>query len=211
MIRETSEEGWGTRILTAVLIGVLGAVFTLLAFVILGNLQLAVFGVAGTLVALGLMSLVFALVGFVIGVLPVPERVTWRHVLLVTPPVLISAVIAYLLPAVGVLLLLFTLAGYLIVLAPRSWKVTVKLGFRGVGRQPGRTATTLVALFVGVFCVGLILIPARDIRSKLNSAISNSATYSVLAIDSAKRADSLAETVPGTPGQPASGRHHPSG
>ena len=133
------------------------------------------------------MSLGFALVGFVIGVLPVPERVTWRHVLLVTPPVLISAVIAYLLPAVGVLLLLFTLAGYLIVLAPRSWKVTVKLGFRGVGRQPGRTATTLVALFVGVFCVGLILILARHIRSKLNSAISNSATYNVLAIDSAKR------------------------
>jgi putative ABC transport system permease protein len=200
VIRETSEEGWGTRILTAVLLGVLGALFTLLAFVILGNLQLAVFGVAGTLVALGLMSLVFALVGFVIGVLPVPERVTWRHLLLVTPPVLISAVIAYLLPAVGVLLLLFTLAGYLIVLAPRSWKVTVKLGFRGVGRQPGRTATTLVALFVGVFCVGLILILAQDIRSKLNSAISNSATYNVIVIDSAKRADSLAETVPGTPG-----------
>src|SRR5262249_2085083 len=45
-----------------------------------------------------------------------------------------------------------------------------------------------------------ILILAQDIRSKLNSAISSSATYNVLAIDSAKRADSLAETVPGTPG-----------
>src|SRR5215813_1297494 len=200
VIREASEEGWGTRILTAALLAVLGALFTLLAFAILGNLQLAVFGVAGTLVALGLVSLVFALVGFVIGVLPVPERVTWRHLLLVTPPVLISAVITYLVPAVGVLLLVFTVGGYLIVLAPRSWKVTVKLGFRGVGRQPGRTATTLVALFVGVFCVGLILILAQDIRSKLNGAISSSATYNVLAIDSVQRADNLAKTVPGTPG-----------
>ncbi len=200
VIRETAEFGWGSRILTAVLLAVLGALFTLLAFVILGNLPLAVFGVAGALVALGLLSLAFAVVGFVIGLLPVPERATWHHLLLVTPAVLISAVIAYLLPAVGVLLLLFTLAGYLILLAPRSWKVTVKLGFRGVGRQPGRTATTLVALFVGVFCVGLILVLAQDIRSKLDSAISNSATYNVLVIDSTKRADTLAQAVPSTPG-----------
>jgi len=206
VIRETAEEGWRSRILTGALLAVLGGLFTLLAFVILGSLPLAVFGVAGTLVALGMLSLGFALVGFVIGLLPVPERVTWHHVLLVTPPVVISALIAHLLPAVGVLLLLFTLAGYLIVLAPRSWKVTAKLGFRGVGRQPGRTATTLVALFVGVFCVGLILILAQDIRSKLDSAISSTATYNVLVIDSAKRADSLAQAVPGTPGLKAQPR-----
>lgn len=200
VIRDTSEATWASRFLTAGLVALLGLLFTLLAFVILKDLKTAVFGVAGTLVALGLMGLAFAVVVFVISVLPVPARPTWSLVLLVVPSVVASAVITYFLPPIGIVLLVFALGTFAVSIVPPSWRVAAKLGLRGIGRQPGRTATTLVALFVGVFCVGLILILGQDIRSKLDTAISTQVTYNVVVFDAASRRDLVAEAVRGLPG-----------
>ncbi len=47
--------------------------------------------------------------------------------------------------------------GIVIVLLPRSWKVSTKMALRNIGRQRTRTTTTLLALFIGVFTVGLVL------------------------------------------------------
>jgi putative ABC transport system permease protein len=200
ILRETAEGGWRQRFLTASLLGALGLLFTALALVILGDFQLAVFGVAGALVALGLLTLAFAGLGFLVGQLPVPGRSGWRPLLVLLPALLASALLTYFLPPAGVLVLLLILAGGLIAFAPASWKATAKLGLRGIGRQPGRTATTLVALFVGVFCVGLIFVLGLDIRGELDRALSNQAPYNVLAFESARDRDAVGPVLADLPG-----------
>ena len=65
------------------------------------------------------------------------------------------------LPTFGRLLLVVSLLGIVMVLLPRSWKVSAKMALRNIGRQRGRTTTTLLALFVGVFTIGLILCLGR--------------------------------------------------
>ena len=50
-----------------------------------------------------------------------------------------------------------------VMFTPRSWKTSVMLAYRNLGRQRLRTTTTLTALFVGVFAIGLISDPgSRD-------------------------------------------------
>jgi putative ABC transport system permease protein len=203
ILRETAERGWRQRLLSLALLAMLGLLFTALSLAVLGDVRLALLGVAGALVALGLLALVFATVGYLVGLLPLPERVGWSQVLVLTPVLLAALVVTYLLPAVGVLLLLLALTGWLLALIPTSWKATTRLGLRGVGRQPTRTATTLVALFIGVFCVGLIVVLGIDIRGKLDQALSNQASYNLLAFESVRSGDhvgSALESLPGVQG-----------
>ena len=200
VLRESGGQGWRERLLSAVLLVLLGVLFTALAFAVLGDAQLAVFGVAGALLALGLLTIAFGAVGFLVGLLPVPDRAGWPLLLLAVPALLASLVLTYLLPALGVLVLLLTLAGCLTAFTPASWKAAVKLGLRGIGRQPSRTATTLVALFVGVFCVGLIFVLGLDIRGELDRALSNQASFNVLAFESARDSDAVGPALAGLPG-----------
>jgi putative ABC transport system permease protein len=200
ILRETSERGWRQRLSSGALLGLLGLLFTSLAFAVLGDVRLALFGVAGALVGLALLAAAFAGVGFTVGLIPVPERRGWRQALFLVPPLLASLAVTYFLPPVGVLLLLLTIAAWLITLTPASWKATARLGLRGIGRQPARTATTLVALFVGVFCVGLIAVLGVDIRGKLDQALSNQASYNLLAFQSARTGDKVGPMLSSVPG-----------
>lgn len=206
MLRETSERGWSQRVLSAGLLGVLGLLFTALAFAVLRDVRLALFGVAGSLVALGLLALAFAAAGFAVGLIPVPERMSWFQALFWTPALLGSLAVTYFLPSAGVLVLLLTAAAWLVTLAPASWKATTRLGLRDIGRQPTRTATTLVALFVGVFCVGLIMVLGVDIRGKLDQALSNQASYNLLAFQSVRGGDRVGPALPSLPGLQAERR-----
>ncbi|MBJ7597805.1 MAG: hypothetical protein DLM67_08305 [Candidatus Nephthysia bennettiae] len=200
ILRETSEHGWRQRFLSAALLAVLGLLFTALAFAVLRDVRLALFGVAGSLVGLGLLALAFAVVGFAVGAIPVPERPRWIHALFWIPTLLASLTVAYFLPSVGVLMLLLTAAAWLVTLTPASWKATTRLGLRGIGRQPTRTATTLVALFVGVFCVGLIVVLGIDIRGKLDQALSSQASYNLLAFQSVRSGDHVGPVLSSLPG-----------
>src|SRR5205085_355288 len=67
--------------------------------------------------------------------------------------------------------LLATIVNSLVVFAPRSWKTSVMLAYRNLGRQRLRTTTTLTALFVGVFAIGLILILGQGIKDAVNSTL----------------------------------------
>jgi hypothetical protein len=186
------------------LLALLGLLFTALSLAVLGDVRLALLGVAGALVALGLLALAFATVGYLVGLLPVPEHVGRPQLLVLTPVLLAALLVTYLLPAVGVLLLLLALTGGLLMLTPTSWKATTRLGLRGIGRQPTRTATTLVALFIGVFCVGLIVVLGIDIRGKLDQALSNQASYNLLAFESVRSGDHVGpalESLPGVQGR----------
>jgi predicted lysophospholipase L1 biosynthesis ABC-type transport system permease subunit len=51
-------------------------------------------------------------------------------------------------------------------LLPRAWKMHVRLALRNFGRQRGRTVTTAVALFSGIFAIGLILVLGQGLMAQ---------------------------------------------
>jgi ABC-type antimicrobial peptide transport system permease subunit len=165
------------------LLALVAVLFWVLASAILGSAPLALWLVLGTAVALGLLTLLFSLALLLIGHLPVPERLSPSYLLLVTLALLVSIGLARApdLGAVGALLTAVSLMGYLIIFLPRAVRSVVRLALRNSARQRARTAATAVALFVGVFAVGLILVLGTDIRSELDGIITNATTYNVIA------------------------------
>jgi putative ABC transport system permease protein len=201
VIRELPE---GTRAgniaLTAGLLLILSVLFCLLAIFILNDVGLGIGAVYGTFIFLGILSLFFGLVVFLISVLPVPERFSPPYLALIIAGLVISALIFIPLPAFGGLLFVVSLMGIVIVLLPRSWKSSTKLALRNIGRQRARTTTTMLALFVGVFTIGLILVLGQDLRDKINSALANSLTYNVVTIANGSESNALQSqlnTIPG--------------
>src|SRR5205085_3886558 len=78
--------------------------------------------------------------------------------------------------------LLATLVNSIVMFLPRSWKTTVMLAYRNMGRQRLRTTTTLTALFVGVFAIGLILVLGQGIKDTINSTLNTLFTRNVFVI-----------------------------
>jgi putative ABC transport system permease protein len=187
-------------LLIAGLLLLLSFLFCLMAIFILNDVVLGISAVYGTFIFLGILSLVFTVVVLVIGVLPVPERFNGGYIALVGSATILSALLWLVLPAFGILLLIVSLMGFVVVLLPRAWKISVKMAFRNIGRQRGRTTITLLALYVGVFTIGLLLVLGQNLRDQLDSAIANTLTFNVTVVtgpsDTAKLNAKLS-TIPG--------------
>jgi putative ABC transport system permease protein len=87
--------------------------------------------------------------------------------------------------------LLATVVNTLITLFPYSWKIAVMLAYRNLGRQRLRTTTTLTALFVGVFAIGLILILGQGIKDTISSTLSTLFTHNVFVITAPKQTQAV--------------------
>ncbi|MFN8537820.1 MAG: FtsX-like permease family protein [Thermomicrobiales bacterium] len=193
VLREMPEGRTWISILGSIgLVLILSILFAILASVIIGNVLLGIGAVYGAFILLGFLSIGFGLLVFVIGYLPVPERYSIPYLAVVTVGVVISALITIVpaLRGVGILLLLATLAGYAVVLMPREWKISTKMAFRNLGRARGRNTTTLLALFIGVFAVGLVLVLGQGIRETISGFIAQQLRYNVIAL--AQRKDAAA-------------------
>jgi ABC-type antimicrobial peptide transport system permease subunit len=92
----------------------------------------------------------------------------------------------------------------IVVFMPRTWKSNVKIALRNIGRGRARTVTTLVALFVGVFGIGLILVLGQNIKDQIDTALSSQVTYnSFLFVNAQDKAavDEQLRTIGGIQGQ----------
>ncbi len=78
--------------------------------------------------------------------------------------------------------LLATIVNSVVVFTPPSWKTAVMLAYRNLGRQRLRTTTTLTALFVGVFAIGMILILGQGIKDTVNTTLSTLFTHNVFVV-----------------------------
>ena len=177
VLRGLGERAKSSVALSIALAALLALLFFFLALSILQSVGVALGVVIGGGIFLMLLSLGFTLVALIIGRLPVPERLTWWFVLLIAGALLISGLITFFVPAFGILLLVVSLAGLVVVTLPRNWKSNVKMALRNIGRQKVRTSTTMVALFVGVFAIGLVLVLGQDIKDTINNVLSNTLTY----------------------------------
>jgi putative ABC transport system permease protein len=190
----------GSVLLTIFLLLILSVLFCILSSVILNDAVLGVEAVYGTFAFLLLLSGFFTLVALVVSKLPVPERFSWKFLTLILVCAIVSLLIARRLPAFGYLLLALTGLGFLTVLMPRTWKVNSRMALRNIGRQRARTTTTLLALFVGIFTIGLILALGQDVRDLLNNTISNVLPYNVLTATNGSDSDALQAQINSVPG-----------
>jgi putative ABC transport system permease protein len=201
VIRELPEGNRaGSIALTIGLLVILSILFCLLAIVILNDVILGISAVYGAFIFLGLLSFFFVLVVFIVGILPVPERFSIKYLALLVSGVAVSILIGIVLPTFGFLLLGLSLLGFVIVLLPRNWKSTTKIALRNVGRQRARTTTTLLALFVGIFTIGLILVLGQNLRDKINNALATSLNYNVVTVAENNDASSLQSQLATIPG-----------
>ncbi|GCE25545.1 hypothetical protein KDA_10290 [Dictyobacter alpinus] len=202
VIRELPEgRRAGSIILTGLLLIVLSILFCVLSIVILnGDIRLGAISVYGIFIFLGLLSLFLSLLVLLVSRLPVPERFSFWHLLLVV----VVAAVAYGLYRVaapyGLIFLGFALLGLLVMFVPRSMKATAKMALRNLGRQRTRTTTTMLALFVGIFTIGLILALGQNLRTQVNDVISHTLNYNVYVITSNDDSQKLHDLLPRVPG-----------
>jgi predicted lysophospholipase L1 biosynthesis ABC-type transport system permease subunit len=141
--------------------------FALLAWSILGNLTITLAVVLGAGILLGLLTMMFSLAAWIISHWPVPN---WRHIgslLALIPALLLGLLLLRLSPGFGALLLVIVALGVLVALLPTPIRAEIQLSLRNIGRARVRSATTLVALFVGVFAVGLGLVLGQNLKDFL--------------------------------------------
>src|SRR5579871_625426 len=177
VLRGLSEHTRSSLWLSGLLGLLLVALFFVLALSILQNTLVSLGAVGGGGLFLLLLSLGFLLVALVIGKLPVPEHFSWGYGLLFAGEIAISILLTLALPAFGILCLALMLLGMLVVFSPRAWKATVKMALRNIGRKKTRTSTTLVALFVGVFAIGLILTLSQGIHTAITGFVASATSY----------------------------------
>ena len=201
VIRELPEGNrTGSILLTIGLLIILSVLFCLLAIVVLNDVVLGISAVYGAFIFLGLLSIFFGLVVLLVSILPVPERFNIKYLVMLVIGVVLAVLIAQVLPTFGYLLLGLMVLGFVVVLLPRTWKSNTKIALRNVGRQRARTTTTLLALFVGIFTIGLILVLGQDLRDKINNSLATSLNYNVIAIAGNNDANILQSqlgTIPG--------------
>ncbi len=194
-------EHTGRSLWLSLLLGLLlVALFFVLALSVLQNTLVALGAVGGGGLFLLLLSLGFLLVALIIGRLPVPERFSWKYGLLFGGEFVVSLLLTAALPAFGILCLALTLLGVLIVFAPRAWKATVKMALRNIGRKKTRASTTLVALFVGVFAIGLILTLSQSIHAAINGFVASATTYNAFIQASSNDKAAVDQQLAGTAG-----------
>jgi putative ABC transport system permease protein len=202
VIRDLSESrGVSSVALTIALLVILSVLFCVLAIVILNNdVLLGIGAVYGTFAFLLVLSVFFGLVVFVISKLPVPEHFNLKYLALILVGVAASIVMYLALPVFGILLFAASLLGIVIVLLPRTWKVSTKIALRNIGRQRTRTTTTMLALFIGVFTVGLVLALGQDLQAQISNSFAQNLTYNVVTMTSGADTTTLQahlRTVPG--------------
>ncbi|MGZ3582944.1 MAG: ABC transporter permease [Ktedonobacterales bacterium] len=178
VLRELPEGNTGTSLFVSILLSVLlVALFFALALSILRNPIVTASVVGGAGLFLLLLSAFFTLIVFLISRFPVVESFRWWYALLVLVALALGAGVTYLAPGFGVLVLALAVLCLAVLFLPRTARSNVRMALRNVGRQKTRTVTTLVALYIGVFAIGLILVLGQNIKDQINALLSTGQTY----------------------------------
>jgi predicted lysophospholipase L1 biosynthesis ABC-type transport system permease subunit len=190
----------GSAAQSVLLYVLLVVLFTALSESLIGSLTVTVIVVVATLASLLVLAGIFALIVAVVGRLPVPERASLGFIGLVTAATAGAVLVARWSPPVGAALLVATLSGYVVVFLPRRAKTAIRLALRAIGRSKARTSASLVALFVGVYTIGLILVLGQDISAKINESLNTLNGFNVFALassDDSGTVRSVTATLPG--------------
>ena len=201
VIRELPERrSAGSTSLAILLLALFSLLFCAMAVVLLNNDVLLGIGVVyGTFAFLLVLGALFSLVMFVVSKLPVPERFSLGYAALVLAGLVVSVLLSLWLPVFGLLLLLLVLIGVVFSIAPRSWKVSLKMALRNIGRRVSRTTMTAIALFVGIFSIGLVVALGQDLQAGITQAFSQQ-EFNIIAVTSGDESTALHNQLTTIPG-----------
>ncbi len=181
VLREApGSSGWRGALSTALLLLLLGVLFCALASAVLGNALLAAAVVAGSGLLLLLATFLFAGLAWLLSRFPVPDRFPLWYACLIALGFALAIAILRFSPDVGVLLAALALAALLTATLPRPAKASVRLALRNIGSARMRSATTLVALFAGVFAIGVGLALGQGLKdsfTRFAASVPNSNAY----------------------------------
>jgi predicted lysophospholipase L1 biosynthesis ABC-type transport system permease subunit len=104
------------------------------------------------------------------------------------------------LPVFGIFLLAASLLGVVVVLLPRGWKASVRMALRNLGRRRARTLTTMLALFIGVYGIGLIVGLGHDVLTQTSSVVNQNAPYNLVTTASGNESNALQASLSTIPG-----------
>ncbi|MGH2478294.1 MAG: ABC transporter permease, partial [Ktedonobacteraceae bacterium] len=201
VIREQEKQLASSFKLTFLLVIALSILFCLLATIILKNdLTLGILATYGTLIFLLALSGFFGLVVLIVSKLPVTERFQSRQILLVLTGLVLSAPAFLVLPIFGIGLVAVSLLGLVIGFLPCTWKVNITLALRNLGRRRARTTTTMLALFIGIFSIGLVIALGQDVQTNLSSSLARNTPYNLVATTSGQDTSTLHTRLNSLPG-----------
>jgi predicted lysophospholipase L1 biosynthesis ABC-type transport system permease subunit len=169
-----------SRIRSLGMLLLLGALFFMLALGILGNLGVTAAVVTGGTVVLLLLTGLFAVVAWALSSWPVPNVHKPGSLLPLVPLLLTGLALLRVSAGFGALLLAVVVSGMVVAALPRSAQAGIQLALRNIGRARVRSATTLLALFAGVFAVGLGLLLGRNVKDFIasrNAAVNQDNAY----------------------------------
>lgn len=196
VLRGLNEGLQGVGILLTLLLSVLLALlFFGLSWLILGNLLVALIAVAVAGVLLGLLSLFFTVTVLIIGRFPVPESLRWWYLVATLILLALGVLLTLAVPGFGILILVIGVLAASVMILPRTAKANVRMALRNIDRQKARTVTTLVALFVGVFAIGLVLTLGLNIRDEINTAFTTQLPYNSYIIAGVQDKDAVDSQV----------------
>ncbi len=205
VLRELENKSVGGRVLTLLLLALFSLLFCALSIVMLNNnIVLGVVVTYGAFAALLLLSGLFSLIVFAISKLPVPERMRVPHMLLVLLGIAVSVLVYSFVPVFGIFILAISLLGIGIAFLPRSWKVNVKMALRNLGRRRARTTATLLALFIGVYGIGIDIAFGQDLGSQITSSLAQNSPYNLVATTVGNDTNTLSAHLNGIAGLSAS-------
>mgnify|MGYP001214895973 CR=1 FL=1 len=154
----------------------------------------------GTFAVLLLLSGLFSLVVLIISKMPIPEHMNVKQILVVLLGMVVSVLVFLLLPVFGLFLLAASLLGIGVVLMPLSWKVSAKMALRNLGRRRTRAMTTMLALFIGIFCIGLVVGLGQDLQTGIADSFTQKLPYNIVATTSGVDTSTLQARVNTIPG-----------
>lgn len=192
VIREFESRSKSGKALTVFLLLLLSAFFCLLATLILNrNLILGIEVTYGIFASLLVLSALFNLIIFAVSKLPVPERLQVKQCLLVLVGIVASVLFYKVSPVFGIILLAVVLLGVVITMLSRSWKVSTKVALRNLGRRRSRAVSTMLALFIGVFGLGVIIGLGHNVETQTTDVLNRNAPYNLVATTSGQDSNAL--------------------
>jgi predicted lysophospholipase L1 biosynthesis ABC-type transport system permease subunit len=201
VLRERVERGGWRGVLSSVGgLGLLGVLYFLLSVGILGNAVVALVVVGGAGLLLGLLTAAFAALAWLLSHLPVPDALRWWWLPLLGLPSLLALGVSWRAPSFGVPLLALVLCWLFVACLPRAARASVRLALRNIGRAKVRSATTLVALFVGVFAIGLGLILGQGLKGALAQLNATHNRYNAYILASSADGPVVAQRLAQIPG-----------
>src|SRR6185312_14463420 len=142
--------------------------------------------IIGTGVLLAVLAGIFFVLVLLISRFPAPDHLTWWYALLSLVALAVGVFLIIKAPAFGALALTLAVLITILPFLPRTGKANTRMAMRNLGRESTRSVTTMVALFVGVFGIGLILALGQNIKYEVNAALSTQIKYNSFIIAGVK-------------------------